>query len=641
MSHQKIYRPDIDGLRAIAVSIVVLFHAFPAFIPAGFIGVDIFFVISGFLITGILLDELTDGVTLKAMLGQFYARRIKRIFPTLLVVLLATLLAAWFILLPDDYKKLGQQTMAGLGFVSNFLFWQQAGYFDGASDTKPLLHLWSLAIEEQFYIFFPLILLYLHRKKINLTKALWSLFALSVVISLYYANKNLTADFYSPLTRAWELLAGSLLAVYARKPLSLASVNSRSHYKKYASVVAVICLLIALYFIDKTKKFPGAWAFFPVAVGVGFILAGPQTWLNKHILASKPFVWVGLISYPLYLWHWPLLVLGHHYFGTQFDWKIKVFAIALAVILSALCYYLLETPIRKAKKSSAFIVKALLIMALILIYLGYSVYNKQGYPKRFPSIIQQLTTVNGNLQDGWRVGQCMLEYEQPASQFADQCVQTQTHPHVFLWGDSHAGSLYPGLLALQQSGKYNFALSQRTGAMCPALLHTEMRPLCKDLNNSTIEVIRQTKPEIVLLYGLWTVNQYDLNQLAPTIQAIKSAGVKKIIMLGVPVMWDGKLPDHIVAQWREGPPLAEPAQRSWRGVGKDLPALDSKMAKIAEQAGVEYISMHQLLCNEQGCLTRPSLTSSAPMSYDYGHLTVPAATFVAEQLAPKILSLPK
>lgn len=641
MSHQKIYRPDIDGLRAIAVSIVVLFHAFPALIPAGFIGVDIFFVISGFLITGILLDELSEGVTLKAMLGQFYARRIKRIFPTLLVVLLATLLAAWFILLPDDYKKLGQQTMAGLGFVSNFLFWKQAGYFDGASDTKPLLHLWSLAIEEQFYIFFPLILLYLHRKKINLGKALWSLLALSVLISLYYANKNLTADFYSPFTRAWELLAGSLLAYYARKPLSLASVNSRSHYKKYASVVAVICLLIALYFIDKTKKFPGSWAFFPVAVGVGFILAGPQSWLNKNILASKPFVWVGLISYPLYLWHWPILVLGHHYFGTQFDWKVKVIAIALAIILSALCYYLLETPIRKAKKASAFIVKALLIMAVILVYLGYSVYNKQGYPKRFPSIIQQLTTAQGNLQDGWRVNKCMLEYEQRASQFAPECIETSPKPHVFLWGDSHAGSLYPGLLALQKNGAVSFALSQRTGAMCPSLLDTEMRPLCKELNNSTIEVIRQTKPDIVVLYSLWSVPQYDMNQLSPTVKALKEAGVKKIVMLGVPVMWEGSLPHHIVAQWRKGPPLAEPLLRSWQGVGKDLPELDKKTAQIAQNAGVEYISLYQLLCNEQGCLTRPQETSSMPFSFDYGHLTIPAATYVAEQIAPKILSLPK
>jgi hypothetical protein len=470
---------------------------------------------------------------------------------------------------------------------------------------------------------------------------LWSLFALSVVISLYYANKNLTADFYSPLTRAWELLAGSLLAVYARKPLSLASVNSRSPYKNYASIVAFLCLLIALYFIDKTKKFPGAWAFFPVAVGVGFILAGPKSWLNQHILASKPFVWVGLISYPLYLWHWPLLVLGHHYFGTEFDWKIKVFAIALAVVLSALCYYLLETPIRKAKKTSSLIVKVLLIIAVILAYLGYSVYNKQGYPKRFPSIIQQLTTAQGNLQDGWRVNKCMLEYEQRASQYASECVQTNPKPHVFLWGDSHAGSLYPGLLALQKNSSTPFALSQRTGAMCPSLLDTEMRPLCKELNNSTIEVIRQTKPDIVVLYSLWSVPQYDMNQLSPTIKALKEAGVKKIVMLGVPVMWEGSLPHHIVSEWREGPPLVEPAQRSWRGVGKDLPALDAKVAKIADQAGVEYISMHQLLCNEQGCLTRPSLTSSAPMSFDYGHLTIPAATYIAEQIAPKILSLPK
>lgn len=641
MSHSKIYRPDIDGLRAIAVAIVVIFHAFPSLIPAGFVGVDIFFVISGYLITGILLDELNSGVDLKTMLAQFYARRIKRIFPSLLVVLFLTLLASWFILLPDDYKKLGQQTMAGLGFVSNFLFWQQAGYFDTASDTKPLLHLWSLAIEEQFYIFFPIVLFYLHAKKINLIKVLWTLIILSFLASLYYARKDLTADFYSPLTRAWELLAGALLAVYARKPMSIASANGSLKYKNFVAILALLCFAIAMYSIDKTRKFPGSWAFFPVAMSVGFIMAGPSTWINQKVLASRPFVWVGLISYPLYLWHWPLLVLGHHYFGTEFNWKIKVGAMALAVILSALCYYFLESPIRKAKKLSATVVKILLVMAVILAYLGYSVYHKEGYPKRFPNIIQQLTTSKGNLQDGWRVGKCMLEYEQKASRFADECIETQPKPHVFLWGDSHAGSLYPGLLALQKKGQYQFALSQRTGAMCPSLLNTEMRPLCKELNNSTIEVIRQTKPDIVVLYSLWSVPQYDLNQLAPTIQAIKAAGVKKIVMLGVPVMWEGSLPHHIVSAWREGSPLAEPALRSHRGLAKDLAQFDQKVAHIATKAGVEYISMQQLLCNAQGCLTRPAVSSNLPMSFDYGHLTVPAASYVAEQLAPKILSLPQ
>lgn len=641
MSPIKIYRPDIDGLRAIAVSIVVLFHAFPALIPAGFIGVDIFFVISGFLITGILLDELSDDLTLKAMLGQFYARRIKRIFPSLLVVLLTTLILAWFILLPDDYKKLGQQTMAGLGFVSNFLFWQQAGYFDGASDTKPLLHLWSLAIEEQFYIFFPLILLFFYRRKLNLTKALWWLFIVSVLINLYYARHNLTADFYSPLSRAWELLAGSLLAVYARRPGSIVAHDGNQKIKNWVSVGAIIFLILALYLIDKNRKFPGSWALLPVAVGVGFILAGPQSWFNQKILASKPFVWVGLISYPLYLWHWPLLVLGHHYYGTAFDWKIKLICIVLAVVLSALCYYFLEKPIRLAKQASAIILKVLIVLAVVIAYLGYSVYNKEGYAKRFPTIIKQITAGQGHLQEGWRVNTCMLETDVPASSFAPECIETSPKPQVFLWGDSHNASFYPGMLALQKSGQYTFALSQRTAAVCPPFIISKMRPSCSEANNNTLEVIRQTKPEIVVLYSLWNHHMYDLNQLAPTVQALKAAGVKKVVMMGLPVMWEGRQIDHVLALWRQGSPLAQPPIRSWLGVGKDMKKLDAKYAKVAEQAGIEYISMLQLLCNEEGCLTRPGINSTAPISYDYGHLTVPAATYVAQQLGPKILELPK
>jgi len=332
------YRPDIDGLRAVAVGSVVGFHAFPLAAKGGFIGVDIFFVISGFLISGIIFRQLEAG---RFSYLDFYSRRIKRIFPALLTVLAATLLAGWYLLLPDEFERLGKHLAAGAGFISNLALWNESGYFDAAADSKPLLHLWSLGIEEQFYLLWPLALGLVWRRRRGLLAITVLIAAVSFAINVATVRSDAVAAFYSPLSRFWELMAGGILAYVAghRPELLARGANARS-------VAGLVLIAAALVLLTKESAFPGWWALLPVLGTFLMISGGPDAWLNRKVLAARPMVWVGLISYPLYLWHWPILVFTRIVKGAVLDDKDGVMAVAAAVVLAALTYRFVEGPLR-------------------------------------------------------------------------------------------------------------------------------------------------------------------------------------------------------------------------------------------------------------------------------------------------------
>jgi peptidoglycan/LPS O-acetylase OafA/YrhL len=339
MLHPK-YRPDIDGLRAIAVLSVVIFHAFPETLKAGFIGVDIFFVISGYLISSIIFENMDRG---SFSFGQFYGRRIKRIFPALTLVLLSCLVFGWFGLLGDEYKQLGKHAAAGAGFVSNFYFWQEVGYFNNAAETKPLLHLWSLAIEEQFYIFWPLIVWLTWKRKWLFLIIFIGFFVASFAYNVHLVRLDPTATFYSPATRIWELLAGVLLA-YIRFQPALAQPSQRQ--LQIASTIGFALLAYGLYRIDKNRPFPGTWALFPVLGTFLLIFAGPTAWFNRFVLSNRVLVWVGLISFPLYLWHWPILSFMRIVESGAPEPAFRNIALVLSVLLAWMTYYFVEKPIR-------------------------------------------------------------------------------------------------------------------------------------------------------------------------------------------------------------------------------------------------------------------------------------------------------
>src|SRR5258707_5569718 len=292
------YRPDVDGLRAVAVMLVLNFHAFPDATPGGFIGVDVFFVISGFLITGLITRELELG---RFSLIEFYNRRIRRIFPALIVVLCATLALGWFWMLPQAFAQLGSDSFASAAFLANIALLLQSGYFDIESAKKPLLHLWSLGIEEQFYLFWPLLLILVARLRLSMLAAVAVVGVASFVLNVALIGSNPVATFYLPFTRAWELLAGAALAC------SWNQISQSGTASNLRASVGVLLIATAAAVLDTKSAFPGWWAVLPVA-GSALLLSAPAAWFCQGLLASPAMVWVGLISYPLYLWHWPLLV---------------------------------------------------------------------------------------------------------------------------------------------------------------------------------------------------------------------------------------------------------------------------------------------------------------------------------------------
>jgi peptidoglycan/LPS O-acetylase OafA/YrhL len=382
MTHYQ-YRPDIDGLRAIAVLSVVGFHAFG--IQAGFIGVDVFFVISGYLISSIIFGDLQQN---QLSILDFYRRRIKRIFPALLTVLLFCFALGWFALLADEFTALNKHIAAGLAFVSNLVLLGESGYFDSASHNKILLHLWSLGIEEQFYIFWPLLLLIFWRFRLKLGMLLWALLLCSFLLNVALIYSYPSATFYFPFTRVWELLIGAALAyriTIQNKPVLLWGSSNLNSWLGLALFIA------ANIFINDRSAFPGWWALLPTLSAALWISAGSLAWFNQHVLSSRVLVWFGLISYPLYLWHWPLLTYARILDGgRQPSSLVRICMVLLAILLAWLTYRLIERPIRFNQKT--FFTPARLFIAGIVFFCvsGY-IYLNGGLPNRAAA---QLTILN-------------------------------------------------------------------------------------------------------------------------------------------------------------------------------------------------------------------------------------------------------
>jgi peptidoglycan/LPS O-acetylase OafA/YrhL len=332
------YRPDIDGLRAIAVGSVVAFHTFPNFFKGGFVGVDIFFVISGYLISGIIVDAVERR---RFSYLDFYIRRIRRIFPALVIVIVATLLVGWYVLLPDEFERLGKHLAAGAGFATNFVLWGEAGYFDVSSDTKPLLHLWSLAIEEQFYILWPLILGLVWRRKRGLLLATLSIAAISFAYNVVNVVYDPLAAFYSPLARFWELMLGGILAYLVRQ-----RGEWLAQFYALRAAAGLLLIGVSVFALNREFAFPGYWALLPTFGAFLVISAGFTNWISKYLLGNRLMVGVGLISYPLYLWHWPILVFAKIVKGGLLTPTDRVTAIAASVALAFLTYRFVEYPIR-------------------------------------------------------------------------------------------------------------------------------------------------------------------------------------------------------------------------------------------------------------------------------------------------------
>ncbi|NDD90692.1 acyltransferase, partial [bacterium] len=428
------YRPDIDGLRALAVLSVVGFHAFPGWVRGGFIGVDVFFVISGFLISTIILQSLQKG---SFSFKDFYVRRVRRIFPALVVVLIVTYSFGWFALLADEYKQFGKHVVAGAGFVSNFALWRESGYFDNAAETKPLLHLWSLGIEEQFYILWPLILWLGWKLRVNLLVWIVLIAIASFALNLRAVGHDAVAAFYSPQTRFWELLSGAGLAWVAlnRKWEASGPVSDT------LSVFGTLVLAVGFWKISRSSSFPGVWALFPVFGAVLIISAGPQGWLNRQVYSNRVAVWFGLISFPLYLWHWPIFSFLRIIQGQGPAIGVRVVGVLLSVALAWLTYRFLERPLRFGRYrnlSVSFLIAPMMAIAA----LGYQAYARDGFQGR-ASVRGFVNNKNELLRISALDSECLsyVGIEKPLFPYCrfSQAGGTET---VAVIGDSHAHVAY-------------------------------------------------------------------------------------------------------------------------------------------------------------------------------------------------------
>lgn len=633
------YRADIDGLRAVAVTSVVLHHAFPDAFPGGFIGVDIFFVISGYLISSILLDDIGSG---KFSFLDFYKRRILRIFPALLLVLAVVMIAGYLMLFSYEFRQLSKHVFAGSVFLSNIAFWREVGYFDGSAITKPLLHLWSLAVEEQFYIFWPLVLLGL--SKLGSRLFVWVLLLLlaSFVFNLWLVRTDVTAAFYNPLARFWEMMMGAGLAVIHHKKQRHAGEGpgDARYFNEVLSMLGLLLLALVLFKLNPERRFPGWWAFVGTAGTCLLIAGGSHAWVNRLILSSKPLVWIGLISYPLYLWHWPVMSFAYIEQNGAPAALVQWACVALSVLLAWFTYLMLEKPIRmsKGRQRNVYAV-ALSVLMLMTAGLSLALYKRDVMASGQPDLLRTLQTKGGTeaVTEGWRDKTCMLDFNVPPSQFQPFCIEDR-RPLMFLWGDSHAASLYPGFKALQDSGRYAFGIAERTGAICPPVLGIEPRPACKSLNDEAISVLRRLVPDVVVLYAWWheakSYGRYDISGLEATVAEIRKAGVKKIVILGAVPYWQGDLPQILMKQWKDkghfplrlGAPYIDP----------HVYAATEEMRQRSAAMGVRFISGLDYFCNKEGCLTRLNRDATEPLSYDYGHLSVPASRYYVEQIAPLI-----
>jgi len=333
------YRPDIDGLRAVAVLGVIFYHAFPKLLPGGFIGVDIFFVISGYLISGILYRGVKEG---RFSFRDFYARRIRRLFPSLITVLVLCLVYGRMLLLPDEYKSLGKQVAYGTIFSQNFLYWQESGYFDIAATLKPLLNLWSLAVEEQFYIFFPPLMILIWKRKWPYLWIMLFLLIVSFVLNLVMSCQNQVTEFFLTPYRSWEFLCGALLAYW-----NFCKEHEWDRPNTPMSVLGILFIGAGMVFLHQGESYPGSRALLPVVGTILLISAGAGTWLNKKLLSDPRVVWIGAISYPLYLFHWPLLSFVHVVRGDKPEPFYVITAVFLSFILSTVTYYFIEQKIRR------------------------------------------------------------------------------------------------------------------------------------------------------------------------------------------------------------------------------------------------------------------------------------------------------
>lgn len=615
------YRTDIDGMRAIAVMAVVIFHAGIERLGGGYLGVDIFYVISGFLITSIIRHEIDED---SFTLAGFYRRRIVRILPALFVMLAAVLITACLVAMPPDIDAIGKSSAAAAGFVANIHFWQTTGYFDDAAEAAPLLHTWSLGVEEQFYILYPFLLLAIASRGRN---PKWPLAALSVgsfLLALWMQTWRDGSDFYLLPARAWQLGLGALVAIgFFPKLRGVPAL---------ALATAGLVAMLAAFF--KGSDY-GVLMALLTSGGAALVIAYGEGTIAHRLLALPPMRWIGAISYSLYLWHWPVITFYRQYYGLDLDPPEKAGLIVGSIAAAALSYYIVEQPMlrrfRNADSGRTVVVGGVAIVAMITISLGIASRPEtwRDIPpeaKRIAAYADPDTRPNAaDANDiDWdaqaRSGKCFVT---TVEEVFDEALCMRIAPgkrNIALIGDSHAAQYW---LALSRRFPRD-NIMQATGAGCIILIGIEPLERCRDIHSFVYgRLIDRGQVDGVILADRWT--HYHLPFLKRTIAFLKARSIPVTVIGPVPE-YEGRFPIVLAKAIEIGDPAYVDRLRR-----KQIMAFDKRLREVAAEAGASYYSVIDAEC-PGGVCARVSPRDGVPLHFDYGHATQSGAEYLLRNL---------
>lgn len=639
-AHQRV-EPHIEGLRAVAVLAVVLHHAWPSWLPGGFTGVDVFFVISGYLIGKHLIEDIRQE---RFSFRRFYAARMRRLFPALAVVLTATWCMGWSCLDAPEFAQLGRHTLAAVTFSNNFLLWQEAGYFDTQALAKPLRHLWSLAIEEQFCLLLPALLWWGRRGGHAGVAWVVGLGVGSLAAFLVLAPFDPEATFYLLPTRLWELAAGVGVAAFElRKPARPRAAVAQG--LAFAATIALAWGLLA----SNPVEWSALAMVLPVA-GTALLLALPATtWLHRG-LGLRPLVFIGGISYPLYLWHWPVLVFWRLMHPASPPLETGLLLLA-TIALAWLTKIGVEDPVRFGRLGARLVRPPALAGVLGALTfagtLGVATTLADGVPSRLPPDTQALAQwQEDDVVPAWRVDTCFF-WQNTSQPFAPECSPARRPgvAQVLLWGDSHAAHLYAGLSALQgqdhgPGSATAFAITQWTAGSCPptdGLVVGEGRH-CAQRRADALRQLTALAPDTAILAGAWARYVGDNEAVAPlaatvsrTLLDLRRRGIPRIVLVGPGPTWPATLRADLMRHMVRHRPDHLPLR--WGQVDATTRALDRALRAAAADAGAHYLSMLDLLCDASGCLTHTDTPGPGLdlLFRDQDHLTRSGSLLVAQR----------
>jgi len=622
-----LYRKEIDGLRALAVLPVLLFHAGFGLFEGGYVGVDVFFVISGYLITYIILSQLSES---KFSIANFYERRAKRILPPLFLVMISCYPFAYLFMAPYEIKDFGESLIATAFFGSNFLFAFESGYFQGPSEFKPLLHTWSLAVEEQYYLFYPIFLIFawsFFRNKITLILVLISL--ISLIACEFFSYTYPGYNFFLLPTRSWELLVGSLISIYLFNK-NQSNVPPHTKYSNYFSLLGMLLVLISIFTMDSNTRFPSLVTLIPV-LGTGLmILFCTKKTLLWRLLTNRVLVWFGLISYSLYLWHQPILVFGRMYFEDNITTAIKIALLMVSTFISFLSWKYFESPIRKSSISQKNTFISVFFCIGFFSISHFYIQSKNGFIDKLKNQNNQFARTLGEY----------AEYTQENQKKINKRVFPKNNKkNILIIGDSYSQDFVNIIYESKYVNEFNFSafyISARCKNLnvsnedLQSIIDNKDKTKCAILNDhyssKTLKDLIK-KSDKIILASSWV--QEDTKLISKSIKNIIELTEAKV---------------YIVSTRSFNPAFYKKGIKFFTNLTKDeLNDLNfdlepEKLIVNSQINSFNYIDLTEVYCNEQKC--NISDKKGSLLSYDGSHLTKEGAIFFANRLNMDFLSFP-